>query len=76
MKANDTQAKKTLSAAQLHSELRQVQEELFHLRFKHRVSPVANPAEIVSLRRHAARLKTWLGQKALADAAAASTQEA
>lgn len=64
MKANDRQAKKALPPAELQVELRHTQDKLFQLRFKHRVAAVANPAEIRSLRRHAARLKTWLGQKA------------
>ena len=64
MKANERQAKKALSPAELKNELHQTEDKLFQLRFKHRVATVPNPAEIQSLRRHAARLRTWLNQAA------------
>jgi large subunit ribosomal protein L29 len=68
MKANDKQAKKNLSAAELKSELRQAQENQFKLEFKHKVSPLSSPIELRTARRHIARLKTWIAQK---DSAAA-----
>lgn len=63
MKANDKQAKKNLSIAEIESELHQAMEKRFKLRFKHQFSPLANPLELRNLRRHVARLKTWSGEK-------------
>ncbi|MBI5629620.1 MAG: 50S ribosomal protein L29 [Elusimicrobia bacterium] len=63
MKANDRQAKKNLSVAELGAELHQAQEKAFRLGFKHQVTPLANPVELRSLRRHIARLKTWIQEK-------------
>ena len=63
MKANDRQAKKNLSVDELAAELRQAEEKRFRLLFKHRVTPLSNPLELRELRRHVARLKTWLREK-------------
>ena len=63
MKGNDKQAKKTLSLAELQAELRQTEEKRFKLGFKHRVTPIENPLELRNLRRHAARLRTWIHEK-------------
>ena len=63
MKANERQAKKNLSVAELGAELHQVQEKVFRLRFKHQVTPLSNPVELRSLRRDIARLKTWIYEK-------------
>lgn len=73
MKANDRQAKKNLSLTELQAELRQTEEKRFKLLFKHQVTPLANPVELRSLRRHAARLKTWAREK---DAVRAAGQKA
>lgn len=70
MKANERQLKKNMSAAELESELRQAQEKHFKLRFKHQVTPLANPVELRNLRRHVARLKTWIVGKRSVSAAA------
>ncbi len=63
MKAREKDAKRNLSVAELHAELRATEEKRFKLQFKHRVMPVANPSEIRALRRHAARLKTWIREQ-------------
>ncbi len=63
MKANDKQAKKNMSVAELQAELHQIQEKRFKLRFKHQVTPLPNPVELRNLRRHIARLKTWIQEK-------------
>ena len=63
MKAKDREVKKSLSLAELSGELHQSREKLFKLQLKHRVAPLANPLELRSLRRHVARLKTWVGEK-------------
>ena len=63
MKGKEKEAKKNMSDAELGLELHQSREKLFRLQFKHKVSPVANPLELRDLRRHIARLQTWLGER-------------
>ena len=72
MKAKDKEVKKSLSAAELSGELHQAQDKLFKLKLKHRVTPLANPLELRTLRRHVARLKTWVREKAVPAAAEGS----
>ncbi|MFA6093018.1 MAG: 50S ribosomal protein L29 [Elusimicrobiota bacterium] len=60
MKTQDKTNKKDLSLDELRSELRQLREKQFKLRFKHRVTPLTNPMELRSLRRDIARLNTWI----------------
>ena len=69
MKAKELEVKRTLTAQELRAELRGVQEKIFNMRFKRHVSPMANPLELRSLRRHGARLKTWIGERHRAEAA-------
>ncbi|MBI4422686.1 MAG: 50S ribosomal protein L29 [Elusimicrobia bacterium] len=63
MKAREKDAKRVLSVAELRAELQTTREKHFKLRFKHRAMPVGNPMEIRHLRRHMARLETWIRQK-------------
>ncbi|MBI4376111.1 MAG: 50S ribosomal protein L29 [Elusimicrobia bacterium] len=63
MKGNDRQAKKSLSVAELEAELRQTREKAFRAEFKHTVTPLKNPMELKNLRRHIARLSTWINEK-------------
>lgn len=63
MKRKDMDAKRNLSADELKAELRQLREKQFRLRFKHRVTPLANPLELRGLRRDIARFQTWIRQK-------------
>ena len=63
MKIKERQEKGNLTEAELAAELRQTEEKLFKSTFKHRVSPLANPLELRRLRRHVARLNTWIGAK-------------
>ena len=63
MKARDKENLRSHSAAELRAELSQTKEKLFRLRFQHGVSPVKNPLELRNLRRHAARLATWIQEK-------------
>lgn len=65
MKAKDKDAKRNLSVAELQAELRTTREKHFRLRFKHKAMPVADPMEIQHLRRHIARLETWIREKQL-----------
>ena len=66
MKTKEKETKKSLSVAELESELRTAQEKKFRLTFKHRErrsSQIDNPMEIRKLRRNIARLKTWINEK-------------
>ena len=72
MKAKDKEVKKSLSAAELKGELHQSREKLSKLYLKHRVTPLANPLELRSLRRQVARLHTWLSEKQSTAAAEAT----
>ena len=63
MKTREKDAKRNLSVAELQAELHATREKHFRMRFKHRAMPVANPMEIRDLRRHIARLETWIRQK-------------
>lgn len=63
MKSKEKQDQKNLSAAELGSKLREAQEKRFRLGFKHRVTPLANPVELRSLKKDIARLMTLIAQK-------------
>ena len=63
MKAKEKDAKRNLSIAELQAELRTVRDKHFRLRFRHGSMPVENPMEIRNLRRHIARLETWIREK-------------
>lgn len=63
MKAKEKETKKTLSVAELQTELRQLQEKRFKLQFKHQVTPLQNGLELRKMRREIARLKTWINEK-------------
>jgi large subunit ribosomal protein L29 len=54
---------KDLSATELETRLREVQEHNFRLQFRHASNPLKNPMEIRQNRREIARLKTFLHQK-------------
>jgi len=64
MKGRDRDAKRSLSVQELRAELHAAREKHFRLKFKHRVTPLANPLELRQLRRHIARLETWIRGKA------------
>ena len=63
MKAQDLAAIKNLSLDELKVHLTECREKLFQLKFKNAVSPLKNGLEIRTLRRHRARLMTWIHQK-------------
>jgi len=64
MKSKDKENLRNHSAAELQAELTQTKEKMFRLKFKHSVAPAKNPLEVRNLRRHVARLETWIQQKA------------
>jgi large subunit ribosomal protein L29 len=63
MKLKEKEAKRNLSAVEMRSELRQLEQNRFRLSFKHSVTPVKNPIELRSMRKQIARLKTWIKEK-------------
>ena len=63
MKARDRENLRNHSIAELHVELTSAREKLFRLRFKHGTAPAKTPLEMRTLRRHAARLETWIREK-------------
>lgn len=63
MKGRDKENLFSHSAVELRAELVQAREKLFRLRFKHGSAPAKNPLELRTLRRHAARLETWIREK-------------
>ena len=71
MKAKDRENLRNHSALELRAELAAAREKLFRLQFKHGSSPVKNPLEMRGLRRHVARLETWIQEKKAAAAASA-----
>lgn len=66
MKAKEREEKRNLSVAELGAELRAAREKRFKLRFKHKITPLTNPLELRNLRRHIARLQTWVREKSAA----------
>ena len=63
MKRKTREIKKNLSADELRSELNQLRDKQFKLRFKHRVTPLSNPLELRAIRRNVARLESWIRAK-------------
>ncbi|HBU69791.1 MAG TPA: 50S ribosomal protein L29 [Elusimicrobia bacterium] len=65
MKAKIWQEMKNLSATELEAKLRESEEKLFRLKFKHTTTPLKNPLEIRSLRKVVAKLKTLIKQQSV-----------
>ncbi|MEK7657247.1 MAG: 50S ribosomal protein L29 [Elusimicrobiota bacterium] len=63
MKSKDKDAKRSLSAAELRAEIKELKEKRFRLGFKHKVTPLTNPLELRVVRRNIARLSTWIREK-------------
>ncbi|OGS17237.1 MAG: 50S ribosomal protein L29 [Elusimicrobia bacterium RIFOXYA2_FULL_50_26] len=64
MKHKIWQETKNLSVAELDAKLRESEEQLFRMRFRHSSAPLKNPLEIRNMRRTVAQLKTLLNGKA------------
>lgn len=64
MKSQELKAIRELSANELKAQLREAEEKLFKLKFSHAVSPLKNGLQLRNLKRHRARLLTWIRQKA------------
>ena len=65
MKINEI---KTLSASELNARLRELNMELFNLRFSNASRNLANPVQIRNVKREIARVKTIMREKELAGA--------
>ncbi|HVA67591.1 MAG TPA: 50S ribosomal protein L29 [Elusimicrobiota bacterium] len=63
MKAKERESLRNLSSAELEAHVRKADEKRFRMAFKHKTAPLDNPVELRTLRRHIARLKTWIAQK-------------
>ena len=64
MKINEIKA---LSVAQLNARLKELNSELFNLRFSHATRNLANPMQIRECKKEIARVKTVLREKELAE---------
>ena len=62
MKINDI---KYLSVAELNAKLKELNSELFNLRFSHATRSLANPMAIHNVKKDIARVKTVLREKEL-----------
>lgn len=67
MKQKVWQEIRSLSETELRAKLRDTEEQLFRLKFRHASSPIKNPLEIRNLRRMIARLKTLLREQQLSE---------
>ncbi len=65
MKASEWREIKQLSEEQLQQKLRELEQELFNLRFQYATRQLTNTARIRQVRRDIARLKTLLRERAL-----------
>ena len=63
MKGKDRENLKGLTVPEMAAALKQTKEKYFQLCFKRRVAPPKNPLEVRELRRHIARLETWIRGK-------------
>ena len=52
-----------MSADELNAKLKELKDELFHLRFQHAISQLDNPNKIVECKRDIARVLTILQEK-------------
>ncbi len=64
MKINDI---KYLSIAELEAKLKELNSELFNLRFSHATRSLANPMALHNVKKDIARVKTVLREKELAE---------
>ena len=54
---------KDMSTAELDSKLKELKDELFHLRFQHAINQLDNPHKITEVKRDIARVMTVLHDK-------------
>ncbi|OGR83327.1 MAG: 50S ribosomal protein L29 [Elusimicrobia bacterium RIFCSPLOWO2_01_FULL_54_10] len=70
-KGQDRAAVRQLPEKELQAQLKETEEKLFKLKFSNSITPLKNGHEIAHLRKHRARLLTWIRQKNIKGAARA-----
>ncbi len=65
MKIQELNTIHQLPLEELKAQLKDCEEKYFHLKFKNKVAPSKNRLEIRTLRKHRARLITWITEKTL-----------
>lgn len=63
MKKREKESIRNMSEAELNAMLRELEKELFELKFNKKISPLDNPLKIRVLRRKIAFIKTVLNEK-------------
>ncbi|MFH1368583.1 MAG: 50S ribosomal protein L29 [Elusimicrobiota bacterium] len=66
MKSKIWQEIRSMSVVEVQSKLRESEDNLFKLRFKHTTTPLKNGLEIRTIKRNIARFKTLLHEKSIA----------
>ena len=61
--AKFTEELRKMSAEELNAKLKDLQEELFYLRFQHAINQLDNPQKMVEVKRDIARVMTILSEK-------------
>ena len=61
--AKFTEDLRKMSAEELNKQLKELKEELFHLRFQHAINQLDNPQKIVEVKKNIARVMTVLSEK-------------
>ena len=64
LKGQDLAAVRALPAKELEVQLKETEDKLFKLKFANAISPLKNGHGIAHLRKHRARLLTWIREKA------------
>lgn len=67
MKTQELNSIHQLPLEELKAQLKDCEEKYFHLKFKNKVAPAKNRLEIRTLRKHRARLITWIREKNIKD---------
>ncbi len=62
-KEQDLSAIRQLPEKELTAQLKETEDKLFKLKFANSISPLKNGHEITHLRKHRARLLTWIREK-------------
>ena len=68
MKRKDRESLRNMTAAELGTQLRELEKHLFQMKFKRASSPLENPLEIRLIRRKMAVIKTFIGDRSRAAA--------
>ena len=58
-----------MTASQLNEKLKELNEELFHLRFQHAINQLDNPMRLTAVKKDIARVQTILREAELSDSA-------